>query len=172
MRAQANKHSREVTYEIGDMVYLKIQPYNLKSLAKRLNQKFSPRYYGPYEIEQKLGQVAYKLKLPNDSKVHPVFHVSLLKKSVAPTTNSKPLPACLNEEWLLEVKPEEARDMKRNEQEEVEVLIKWQGLPEFGNSRELAEKVRAELPSFLLEDKGIFEEGGNDRNVNDLVGTS
>lgn len=51
MRAQANKHRRAVDYQVGDMVYLKIQPYKLKSLAKRVNQKLSPRYYGPYEIE-------------------------------------------------------------------------------------------------------------------------
>jgi hypothetical protein len=49
------------------MVYPKIQPYKLKSLAKRMNQKLSPRFYGPYEIGQKIGAVAYKLKLPEDS---------------------------------------------------------------------------------------------------------
>lgn len=75
MKTQANKHRREVEYNVGDMVFLKIQPYKLKSLAKRVNQKLSPRYYGPYEIERKVGAVAYKLKLPPDSKVHPVFHV-------------------------------------------------------------------------------------------------
>lgn len=53
MRTQANKHRREVEYEIGDMVYSKIQPYKLKSLAKGINQKLSPRFYGPYAIEKK-----------------------------------------------------------------------------------------------------------------------
>lgn len=59
-----------------DMVYLKIQPYKMKSLAKRVNHKLSPGYYGPYEVEQRIGAVAYKLKLLADSKIHPVFHVS------------------------------------------------------------------------------------------------
>lgn len=89
-------------YQVGDSVYLKIQPYKMKSLAKRMNQKLSPRYYGPYEVEERVGPLAYKLKLPADSKVHPVFHASLLKKSVAPTMTFQPLPACMNEEWLLE----------------------------------------------------------------------
>lgn len=93
-------------YQVGEMVYLKIQPYKLKSLAKRINQKISPRYYGPYEIEKKIGTVAYQLKLPPDSKVHPMFHASLLKKSVAPTVECQPLPACMNEGWLLEAEPE------------------------------------------------------------------
>jgi hypothetical protein len=56
-----------VEFMVGDMVYPKIQPYKLKSLAKTMNQKLSPRFYGPYEIEQKIGAVAYKLKLPEDS---------------------------------------------------------------------------------------------------------
>ncbi|KAI5416668.1 hypothetical protein KIW84_041625, partial [Lathyrus oleraceus] len=101
MRNQANKHRREVEYEVGDMVFLKIQPYKLKKLAKRVNQKLSPRFYGPYEILQKLGAVAYKLKLLEDTRVHPVFHVSLLKKAVAPNVEPQPLPSCMNEEWHL-----------------------------------------------------------------------
>jgi hypothetical protein len=80
MRMQANKHRREVEYQVGDMVYLKIQPYKLQKLAKRFNQKLSPRYYGPYEVIERIGTVAYKLRLPEDSWVHPVFHASLLKK--------------------------------------------------------------------------------------------
>lgn len=88
MRVQANKHRREVEYQVGDMVHLKIQPYKLKSLAKRVNQKLSPRYYGPFEIGKKISPVAYQLKLPEESKVHPVLYASLLKKSIAPTVIS------------------------------------------------------------------------------------
>lgn len=45
------------------MIFLKIQPYKMKSLAKRINQKLSPRYHGPYEIEKRNRPVAYQLKL-------------------------------------------------------------------------------------------------------------
>jgi hypothetical protein len=162
MRAQANKHRREVEYNEGDMVYLKIQPYKLRKLAKRLNQKLSPRYYGPFEILQKIGNVAYKLKLPADTKVHPVFHASLLKKAIKPNTEPQPLPACMNEDWHLEPGPEEALDTRRNAQGEVEVLVKWEGLPTFENSWELADKLRQEFPGFLLEVKENFEGGGID----------
>ena len=45
--------------------------------------KFSPRYVGHYEISQTIGKVAYKLKLPSElTLVHPVFHVSMLKKCI------------------------------------------------------------------------------------------
>lgn len=129
---------------------MKIQPYKMRSLAKRINQKLNPRYYGPYEAQQKIGAVAYKLKLPEDSKVHPVFHASLLKKVVRPPTEPQPLPSCLNEEWLLDVVPEEAVAVRRNEQGQNEVLVKWRGLPKFENSWELAEQLQSQFPDFLL----------------------
>ena len=46
MKMQADKHRRNVTYQVGDKVFLKVQPYRLKPLAKRINQKLSPRFYG------------------------------------------------------------------------------------------------------------------------------
>lgn len=87
-----------------------------KELAKRLNQKLSPRYYGPYEVIQRIGVVAYKLKLHEDSKVHPVFHASLLKRAVIPTVEPQPLPSCMNEEWQLEPMPEKVISDRQNEQ--------------------------------------------------------
>lgn len=138
MRSQANKHRRQMDYEVGDMVFLKIQPYKMKKLAKRVNQKLSPRYYGPYEILQKIGAVTYKLKLPEDTRVHPVFHAYLLKKVVTPNMEPQPLPACMNEEWHLEPIPEKVLEARRNEQGEVEVLVKWKNPPDFENSWELS----------------------------------
>ena len=65
-------------------MYLKIQPYKLKSLAKKRNQKFSSCFYGAFEVLEKVGSVAYKLLLPEGTLIHPVFHVSLLKRCVSP----------------------------------------------------------------------------------------
>ncbi len=79
IKQQADKHRRDREYCVGDKVYLKLQPYRQVSVAARKNPKLTARHYGPYEIIGRVGQVAYKLGLPDDSQVHPIIHVSLLK---------------------------------------------------------------------------------------------
>jgi hypothetical protein len=64
------------------MVFLKLQPYVQSSVAPRANQKLSYRYFGPFKILQRVGNVAYKLLLPQGSAVHPVFRVSQLKEAI------------------------------------------------------------------------------------------
>lgn len=88
MKNQADKHRTERTFAVGDKVWIKLQPYVQTSVAQRASHKLAFRYFDPYEVESKIGSVAYKLKLPTTSSVHPVFHVSLLMKvtGTVPTT--------------------------------------------------------------------------------------
>lgn len=82
MKVQADKGRSERTLEVGDWVYLKLQPYRQVSLAIRSNLKLASKYYGPYRVIEKIGQVAYKLLLSAGSLLHPVFHISQLKKRI------------------------------------------------------------------------------------------
>lgn len=76
MKTATDRKRRDEIFAVGDMVFLKLQPYRQRSLAIRPNEKLSPRFYGPFLVIHKVGQVVYELKLPADSTIHPVFHVS------------------------------------------------------------------------------------------------
>jgi hypothetical protein len=69
-----------------DLVYVRLHPYRQHTVARRSNMKLAAKYYGPYKVVERLGEVAYKLELPQGSKVHSVFHVSLLKKQLGPNS--------------------------------------------------------------------------------------
>ncbi|GJY36435.1 ty3-gypsy retrotransposon protein [Tanacetum coccineum] len=64
---------------LRDMVLVKLQPYRKIMLVKRLSNKLAKRYYRPFEVQELVGKVAYRLALLPTSKIHPVFHMSILK---------------------------------------------------------------------------------------------
>ena len=153
MRAYANKHRRDVNLAVDDWVYLKLQLYRLKSLAKKLNEKLSPRFYGPYQISKVIGKVAYQLNLPPESKVHPVFHVSLLKKVIALAVKPQPLPPMLIDELELRVEPLAVKAVRNHLTGTAEVLIQWKDLHNFEAARESVDVMKQQFPAFHLEDK-------------------
>lgn len=55
MKRQANKGRSERVFSVGDMVFLKLQPYVQSSLMRRANHKLSFRFFGPYKILEKIG---------------------------------------------------------------------------------------------------------------------
>jgi hypothetical protein len=88
-KSYADHRRRELSFKMGDFVYLKVSP--MRGL-RRFNVlgKLAPRFIGPFQILEKRGEVAYQLELsPQLSDVHEVFHVSQLKKC-----------SCLPEEQL------------------------------------------------------------------------
>jgi hypothetical protein len=76
----ADKRRRDLSFEIGDFVYLKVSPMR-DTRRFRVKGKLAPRYVRPFKIIDRKGEVAYELELPPQlSEVHDVFNVSQLKK--------------------------------------------------------------------------------------------
>jgi hypothetical protein len=79
-KSYADKRRRELSFEVGDHVYLKVSPIR-GTRRFQVRGKLAPRFIGPFPILKKVGAVAYKIQLPEEmSDVHNVFHVSQLRK--------------------------------------------------------------------------------------------
>jgi hypothetical protein len=68
MKQKTNQHHSERSFEVGDWVFLRLQPYKQLSLKQaKKDNKLSPKYFGPYKVLQNIGTMAYKLELPASS---------------------------------------------------------------------------------------------------------
>lgn len=157
MRAQhrmqqfADQHRIDRHFDIGDWVYVKLQPYRQQSVVMRSNQKLSPKYFGPYKIIDKCGEVAYKLELLVNSKVHPVLHVSQLKVMIGSVITSTELPTEGCDVLLRE--PErvlERKMVKRQGCAATMLLIKWKNCPEDEATWEFMFNLEKKFLSFQL----------------------
>jgi hypothetical protein len=132
MKQQADQHRSEISFEVGDSVFLRLQPYKQMSLKKaKKDNKLSPKYYGPYKVLQKIGTMAYKLELPASSRVHPVFHVPCLKKVIGHKIPVQTIFPELDKEGKIILEPKAITDTRiyqlRNRSIS-EYLIKWRKL--------------------------------------------
>lgn len=136
-------------------------------MARRPIAKLSAKFYGPYQILERIGPVAYRLELPESARVHPVFHVSLLKKALKQGHQQQPLPPMLSEEFELQVEPTDILQYREDKDGNLEVLVQWDQLPACDNSWELATQLQHSFPRFPLEDKVILLGGSIDRAKKD-----
>lgn len=87
MKTLADTHRSDKEFEVGTWAFLKLRPYRQTTICNN-HHKLSKKYYGPFQIIERIGPVAYKLLLPLDSRTHPIFHISLLK--LCPNHNAVP----------------------------------------------------------------------------------
>ncbi|XP_068657898.1 uncharacterized protein [Aristolochia californica] len=126
--------------------------------------KLSPKYFGPFLITQRVGEVAYKLQLPPDAKIHDVFHVYCLKKfkgSVPLHTSS--LPPMEDEQ--LSLMPTKILNARQNQQRR-EVLVLWFHFDATNATWEDIDVFQQVYPTLEIVDNLVFKEGGD---VVDLI---
>ncbi|KAI0493308.1 hypothetical protein KFK09_027585 [Dendrobium nobile] len=162
---QADGHRKDIQFEVGEKVFLKLRPYRQKSIANRRNEKLAPRYFGPYEVLEKIGAVAYRLKLPPTATINPVFHVSQVRRAIGDYATSSKLPGTLTDEMEIVLEPLELMEVRHKANGVTEVLIKWKNLPDYEATWEPYERMKRQFPDFHLEDKVVLWEGGNVRPV-------
>ncbi|XP_058775850.1 uncharacterized protein LOC131650137 [Vicia villosa] len=94
MEKQANVKRLDYTFKVNDLVLLKLQPYRQHTVHRRSSQKLAPRFFGPFTVIKRIGQVAYMINLPSSSRIHPVVHVSLLRPyfGTTPEEDFEPIP--------------------------------------------------------------------------------
>ena len=112
-KSYADNRRKDLMFEVGDHVFLKVSPTKgIVRFGKR--GKLNPRFIGPFEILKKVGNVAYQLALPPAlESVHPVFHVSMLRKYIRDPShviNFEPLQ--LQPNLTFEEQPVEILDRK------------------------------------------------------------
>jgi hypothetical protein len=161
MKHQADKHRTERSFSVGDRVWLKLQPYVQRSVSSRISSKLSYRYFGPFEIEARVGAVAYKLKLPPSSSIHNVFHVSLLK----PVKGMGSVPYIpLPTDDISMQSPERVLDRRattRNNRLYHQLLVQWSGSsPELATWEDEDDLLR-QFPQFTAWGQAVANGGGN-----------
>ena len=79
-KTYADQKRAERSFQIGDLVFLILQPYKQSSIKVSGVEKLKPHFYGPYKVLKRIGEVAYEIEFPKNSKIHNVFHVCRLKR--------------------------------------------------------------------------------------------
>lgn len=128
----ADRKRTDLHFQVGDQVLLKLQPYTQSSVANGPFPKLSNKYYGPYTILEKIGKVAYKLQLLEETQIHPIFHISQLKPFIAdfsPVFSELPVTIDIEAASAVPEQVLQHRLVKKGNTTTPQVLIKWSKLP-------------------------------------------
>jgi len=131
----ADQHRRDDQFYFGEQVLLSTAHFAPPTEKQRPLRKLQPKFIGPYEIVKIISPTAYKLQLPSTLRVHPVFHISLLKryKTSSPEFPREkcppPPPVAIPGQEEPEFEVEAILD-KRLYYGRPQYLVKWKGYPD------------------------------------------
>ncbi|GJR85943.1 putative reverse transcriptase domain-containing protein [Tanacetum coccineum] len=154
-KSYADNRRKPLEFEVGDRVMLKVSPWKgVIRFGKK--GKLAPRYVGPFEILERIGPVAYRLRLPEElSGVHDTFHVSNLKKCLADASLHVPLDEIKVDKTLrfveepVEIMDREVKRLKRSKISLVKVRWNSKRGPEFTWERE--DYMKSKYPQLFVD---------------------
>jgi transposase InsO family protein len=158
-KAVYDRSHRPVEFVPGQWVWLRLLHRPVASLQVTGRGKLGPKFFGPYQVLQRVGDVAYKLSLPAGARIHDVFHVGLLKPFHGDPPEQLPvLPPLQNGRVL--VAPEKVLKgrIARGRQQ---LLVRWKGAPAAESAWVELEDFVQQYPDFQLEDELLLQ-GGRD----------
>lgn len=164
MKIKADRHRTDREFQVGEKVLLKLQPYVQQSVVSRPFPKLAHKFFGPFEVLERIGAVAYKLAVPSGSLIHPVFHVSQLKPytpNYAPVFHELPKMLDLS---ARDLKPEAILDrhlVKKGNRAIPQVLIKWQDIPASAATWEDYNVVKTRFPTAVAWGQATLPDGGD-----------
>jgi len=124
----------DMKFELGDFVLVDADHILEDWEKKRPTRKLGPKKIGPFKIIKVVSDTAYKLELPSNIKVHPVFHLSKLEKYYENPTEfqtrefPRPPPIVIDNDHTPEFEVEEILD-NRTRYRKQQYLVKWKGYP-------------------------------------------
>ena len=163
MKHHADTKREDVSFTVGQWVYVKLRPHRQRSVTGATHSKLSKRFFEPFQVIACIGHVAHRLQLPDNAWIYPVFHCSLLRAHHGPPPSSldtwslqvvdhKPVPRPL---CFLDSKMDTSTSPPTRL-----VLTQWEGQPPEDTTWESWPEL---CDSYHLEDKVVFGDESIDR---------
>ncbi|GKB83429.1 hypothetical protein Tco_0950324, partial [Tanacetum coccineum] len=157
-KSYADNTRKPLEFEIGEKILLKVSRWKgVMHFGKKV--KLAPRYVGPFETLERIGPVAYRLRLPKElSEVHDTFHVLILKKCLADASLHVPLDEIKIDKTLhfveepIEIMDREVKTLKRSKISIVKVRWNSKRGPEFTWDHE--DHMKAKHPQLFVANTG------------------
>ena len=159
MREIHDKKRRFVQFAVGDWVLLRLHHRIAVGITLAASSKLGPRFFGPYQIVERLGAVAYRLRLPPKARIHDLFHVALLKKYEGyPPEAIVPLPSMLHGRVIPTPAAVVCARLNRGRWQ---LLVHWEGRTAADSTWEDIDDFKDRYPAFQLADELFVGEEGN-----------
>jgi hypothetical protein len=146
-RLYADRRRRDVQFAVGDQVLLSTD-HILPTYLPPTKRKLQPTFIGPFTIVEKFGTLTYRLKLPANIRVHPIFHISQLKQFRNPASfpgrlpQPPPAPFEIGNDQYYHAERLLAHRRRRGRDE---YLVSWLGYSADQNSWEPANNITSDL---------------------------